>query len=140
MAKLPYIYSGAVLKQRRKWSITSVLHQHAGRHLRANTPRGTLCRGTLGGRTLFVKHYYIVVKHTVLRSVLDGSSSSGQTPRNVASEENIPATRLNQLAAEYKRLPSSKSKSSSCSFTNLQHKSGIAFNKLLHSLILAVSS
>ena len=50
MAKLPYIYSGAVLKQRRKWSITSVLH--------------TNMLDATSGQTRHVEHY--VVEHCVV--------------------------------------------------------------------------
>ena len=160
IAILPYVYSGAVLKQRRKWSITSGRRRHGaptcwmpppGKHttwhymvdyyvvehlLVWNTTTWwssmwwkTTCEtllhdGTLFGGTLRVKHYYIVfyhVRYVVGRHLLRANAS------NVASEENIPASYAPH-SAEYKRLPSSKSKSSSCCFTNLQHKSSLVLD------------
>ena len=55
-------------------------------------------------------------------TLLYGTSSSGQTLATLLRRKiSQLATRLTQL--NIKTLPSSKSKSSSCCFTNLQHKS-----------------
>ena len=99
---------------------------------------GLLCAGKLR-----VKHYYMMehylVEHYVWNTTtwcyvvfhhvhyVVGRHLLRANAGNVASEENIPASYAPH-SAEYKRLPSSKSKSSSCCFTNLQHKSSLGLD------------
>ena len=139
------------LGQEAPWWCTNMLDATSGQTHHVTLHGGTLRGGTfLGGPLLhdgvpcggklhvkhhcIVEHYlvenyvwntttwcYVVFHHVhyvVGRHILRANAS------NVASEENIPASYAPH-SAEYKRLPSSKSKSSSCCFTNLQHKSSL---------------
>ena len=140
------------------WFCTDILDATSGQTHHLTLHGGTLCGGilcggTLCGGTLCVKLYYIVVKHMVLRSVLPYVCVHNIAGRQLLLRANAAQRRFGGKYPGYAPQPTIlllnikdfHHQSPSLPLL-LVHKfatkivTGIAFNKLLHSLILGISS